>query len=138
MNPDGVHTQSSEQLPLVEKEGKSRRRITSMSWAKALRICDSWRQALWIGAATSIVVLGFNLGFILWAVKQHAVHHGRGTLHSGNCETVRDMSTGFHVVINVLSTAVLSASNYAMVCLMVFVFGRVAKIGKAMSERAYA
>lgn len=87
-----------------------------MSWAKALRMGDSWRQALWIGAATSIVVLAVNVGFILWAVKHHAVHNGRGTLHSGDCETVRNQGTVFHVVINVLSTALLAASNYGMVC----------------------
>lgn len=40
-----------------------------------------------------------------------------GALYAGDCEKTRKINTGLHIVINVLSTALLSSSNYCMQCL---------------------
>lgn len=75
----------------------------------------NWKISLFTGAVSSVVVLLFKLGFILWAVDHHNLEHGQGTLYTGHCEEARRMSTGFHLVINILATILLGASNYAMV-----------------------
>lgn len=42
---------------------------------------------------------------------------GRQILYSGDCDTVEKMNTGIHLFINVMSTILLSSSNYCMQCL---------------------
>ncbi|KAE8363430.1 hypothetical protein BDV27DRAFT_158828 [Aspergillus caelatus] len=74
-----------------------------------------WRRTLLLGCVISVVVLVFNLGFALWAVQHRHVHDGQGVLYAGDCKKVRNAGIGFHLVINILSTALLSASNYCMV-----------------------
>lgn len=39
------------------------------------------------------------------------------TLYVGDCEKTQQINTGLHVLINLLSTTLLSASNYCMQCL---------------------
>ncbi|KAE8423068.1 hypothetical protein BDV36DRAFT_290877 [Aspergillus pseudocaelatus] len=73
-----------------------------------------WRRTLLLGCVISVVVLVFNLGFALWAVQHRHVHDGQGVLYAGDCKKVRNAGIGFHLVINILSTALLSASNYCM------------------------
>ena len=77
---------------------------------------SGWRFTLALASFASIIVLAFNLGFVIWAAAHHKVEENRGTLHEGNCEKVQHMSTGLHFAINILSTSLLGASNYCMVC----------------------
>lgn len=77
---------------------------------------SGWRFTLALASLASVIVLAFNLGFVIWAAVHHTVEKGRGTLHEGNCEKVQHMSTGLHFAINILSTSLLGASNYCMVC----------------------
>ncbi|KAB8263535.1 hypothetical protein BDV32DRAFT_135786 [Aspergillus pseudonomiae] len=74
-----------------------------------------WRRTLLFGCVISVVVLVFNLGFTLWAVQHRHVQDGQGVLYAGDCKKVRNAGIGFHLVINILSTSLLSASNYCMV-----------------------
>ncbi|KAF9890173.1 hypothetical protein FE257_006334 [Aspergillus nanangensis] len=74
-----------------------------------------WRGSLLLGCVTSVVVLCLNLGFAGWAAQHHHLHDNQGTLYEGDCTIVRNAGIGFHLVINILSTALLSASNYCMV-----------------------
>jgi hypothetical protein len=41
----------------------------------------------------------------------------RHTLYTGDCELVSPLNTGIHLIINALSTILLSSSNYCMQCL---------------------
>ncbi|KAE8405751.1 hypothetical protein BDV37DRAFT_292944 [Aspergillus pseudonomiae] len=82
------------------------------------RITDwysGWRFTLALASFASVIVLAFNLGFVIWAAVHRKVEGNRGTLHEGNCEKVQHMSTGLHFAINILSTSLLGASNYCMV-----------------------
>ncbi|KAE8330823.1 hypothetical protein BDV39DRAFT_190405 [Aspergillus sergii] len=74
-----------------------------------------WRRTFLLGFVISVVVLVFNLGFALWAVQHHHVQDGQGVLYTGDCKKVRNLSIGFHLIINILSTALLGASNYCMI-----------------------
>ena len=79
-----------------------------------------WRRTLLVGCVISVVVHVFNLGFALWAVQHRHVQNGQGVLYAGDCKKVRNAGIGFHLMINILSTALLGASNYCMVCLRHF------------------
>ncbi|KAE8383704.1 hypothetical protein BDV26DRAFT_299275 [Aspergillus bertholletiae] len=78
---------------------------------------SGWRFTLTMASFASVIVLAFNLGFVIWAAVHHKVERNRGTLYEGNCAKVQRMSTGLHFAINILSTSLLGASNYCMQCL---------------------
>jgi hypothetical protein len=74
-----------------------------------------WRRTLLLASLASILVLSLNMGFILWVVKNHHLQKNQGVLYEGNRDTVRKGDMAFHLVINILATALLSGSNYCMV-----------------------
>lgn len=78
----------------------------------------SWRFTLYSASVTGLLVLFFNLGFLLWVLPRHSFGNERGTLYDGNCDKVHDLSIGLHFVINVFSTLLLSASNYTIVWIL--------------------
>ncbi|KAJ6190749.1 hypothetical protein N7519_000770, partial [Penicillium mononematosum] len=69
------------------------------------------------GSISTFVVLVFNVGFVLWAVTNHGLKGDQAVLFTGNCEKSKQISTAFHLVINILGTVLLGASNYGMQCL---------------------
>ncbi|BCS26984.1 uncharacterized protein APUU_60032A [Aspergillus puulaauensis] len=81
---------------------------------KKLDRVRNWKVALINGAIASVIVLFFNLGFVLWAIRRYELEDGHGTIYTGHCEKARRISVWFHLVINVLGTLLLGASNYAM------------------------
>ncbi|KAL2849951.1 hypothetical protein BJY01DRAFT_138957 [Aspergillus pseudoustus] len=74
-----------------------------------------WKGTLFLGSITSAIVLILNLVMVLWATLRHP--DNRSVLYSGNCGRVKEIGAGIHFLINILSTLLLSASNYAMQCL---------------------
>jgi hypothetical protein len=72
-----------------------------------------WKGTLYLGATTSVIVLALNLVLLLWATLRHSA--SESVLYSGDCDRVKQISAGIHFLINILSTLLLSASNYAMV-----------------------
>lgn len=76
---------------------------------------EDWKKTLYLGSASTVVVLVFNVGFVLWAAKHHGLQDNQGILFSGDCEKSKKISMGFHLVINILGTILLGASNYGMV-----------------------
>lgn len=62
-------------------------------------------------------VLIVNLILTIWASARYGVKGGLGTIQSGACSKTKDLATWLHLAINVLSTLLLGASNYAMQCL---------------------
>jgi hypothetical protein len=68
----------------------------------------------------SIVAFGVlivNFVSMIWAIAKDRLDTGYGVLYDGNCGKAQDISTALHVLINILSTILLSASNYTMQCL---------------------
>src|SRR5262249_7528083 len=74
-----------------------------------------WRSIVLLGAATSSIVLIINLGFTISVTSNHSVQNWIGTIYSGDCTTTKNRSVFLHLVINILSTILLSSSNYCMV-----------------------
>lgn len=58
-----------------------------------------------------------NLILTIWATKTLEMNGGIGTIQRGSCQKTKNLSLWLHLVINALSTALLSASNYCMQCL---------------------
>lgn len=76
---------------------------------------QGWRFTVFLAFIASLVVLLLNLGFLLYTVAHHRQKDQKGVLYQGDCVKVQHMSTGFHLLVNVLSTALLAASNFGMV-----------------------
>jgi hypothetical protein len=76
-----------------------------------------WRVGLVSGTSIVVVVLLINISMALWATKRSGIEEGIGTIYEGSCGRTKMMSLWIHLGINILSTLLLGASNYAMQCI---------------------
>ena len=84
------------------------------------RNSQSWRFTVFNGAVLTFIVLVFNITVAVVASKNYSKPNDGGsarTILTDDCEKVRHMNTWAHLVINLMSTIMLSASNFAMQCL---------------------
>jgi hypothetical protein len=107
------------ELPLIDSQSPSgdasRLKQGGLKHGRLHKWLSGSRFALVLASAACIIVLSFNLGFLLWVVDRNRLKDDRGTLYEGDCDRVRHLSTGLHLLINILSTTLLGASNYGMV-----------------------
>ncbi|CAG8898638.1 unnamed protein product [Penicillium egyptiacum] len=128
----GYSERESEQKSSDQEQSKLKRNIL-------LRGNDrfkGWKFTVFLAFITSLIVLFFNVGFLLYTAThpkeddigryslqyqleyQLGEHHDRSrVLYEGDCEKVHRLSVGLHLLVNLLSTSLLSASNYGMQCL---------------------
>ena len=66
---------------------------------------------------SAIVVLFINILLCIVASAKHNVAGTFATLQDGDCGEMKRLDLGLHLLINVLSTLLLGASNYSMQCL---------------------
>ncbi len=78
---------------------------------------SGWRAGVLSCSITALSVLIINFALMVWASAKYNVESGFGVLYQGNCSEARGISTALHILINILSTVLLSASNYTMQCL---------------------
>jgi hypothetical protein len=84
------------------------------NWKQKSRF-NGWQWGVLTGSAIGILVLVTNCVFLLvGAVSGSGYNEGIATIFTGSADKVSLISTLLHIVINVLSTLLLSASNYAM------------------------
>jgi hypothetical protein len=76
---------------------------------------SGWRFGALHFAVWASVVFLINLIVTIWSTASH--HLNQGVLFEGDCDRVKRLNTALHIVINVLSTILLSGSNYCMQCL---------------------
>ncbi|KAF2832511.1 hypothetical protein CC86DRAFT_366289 [Ophiobolus disseminans] len=72
-----------------------------------------WRFGILHFAVWATIVFFINLVVTIWGSTQKQ----SGVLLEGDCNRVKNLNTSLHVLINVLSTILLSGSNYCMQCL---------------------
>ncbi|KAK8085736.1 hypothetical protein PG997_007007 [Apiospora hydei] len=72
------------------------------------------RRALGLQLGIAVIVFFANLGLTIFAFTHFGSQNGVGLLYAGDCETVKQLDRWLHLLINVLSTGLLSASNYCM------------------------
>ena len=102
------------------KELSGRTGVQSTRKHRKKQTTENWKRSLYLGALSSVIVLLFNVSFVAWAVSHHDLTDDRGVLYTGGCTKAKRMSTGIHLVINILSTALLCASSYTMVDICFF------------------
>lgn len=109
---DNITPQSAEgsKLDLMEnalplKLGRSRRSSV---------LFEGWKFTLFLASVCSLVVLSFNMGFMIYAAV-HPREDDSRVIFEGDCEKSKRMNTGIHFLVNLLSTTLLSASNFGMV-----------------------
>lgn len=64
--------------------------------------------------AVIIAILVSNFALTVFAVRQYDSDRGVGLIYEGDCTTVAKLNLWLHLLINLLSTGMLSASNYCM------------------------
>jgi len=84
---------------------------------KKLQTYHGWRMSVFLCAATAGTVLSINSILTLWASIRYGNSGGLATIQEGSCQKTKILSLWLHLAINVLSTILLSASNYCMQCL---------------------
>ena len=102
---------------------------TPISWARQershnkkpqkQRLLSGWRAGAIISAVTALLVLILDTVLVIWVVAnpEFPIKDGIGILYNGSCDTTKKANTWLHLGINILSTILLSASNYCMQCL---------------------
>ena len=96
----------------------SRTSILSQKPSWTQRHLKGWRVGILTGSILASVVCLINLAATIYGgVRSKVNHDGRKMIWEGDCEKVRKINTGLHLGLNVLSTLLLSASNYGMQCL---------------------
>jgi hypothetical protein len=84
-----------------------------------------WQVSLIAGAGACIVVLIINLGVTIWSSvtlkgsenNESGKGSSRRIIFEGSCSASRTLNIVIHLFINIFSSILLAASNYAMQCL---------------------
>ena len=86
------------------------------TWIRRFRErLSGWRAAALNFATWATIVFFVNLG--ITATVLSALKTSQDVLSEGDCRRIKFLNSGFHALINVLSTILLSGSNYCMQCL---------------------
>ncbi|KAI1099322.1 hypothetical protein F4804DRAFT_337336 [Jackrogersella minutella] len=82
---------------------------------------NSWRirwsqrnRALLIQIALVVIILTTNLTLTIYTRLRYPSKKGIGLIYQGDCDTIGKLDQWIHLLINVLSTGILSASNYCI------------------------
>jgi hypothetical protein len=78
---------------------------------------QKWRTSLYMSMGLACAVLILNTGFLAWILRTRGTNDGVGILYEASCDMTKKTSISIHLLINILSSALLSASNYCMQCL---------------------
>ena len=81
---------------------------------------QSWRDGHHFGIlccmVSAVVVLLINVVLCLVAISKYEVNAGLAILFEGDCDKVKRLNLWLHLLINILSTMLLGASNYTIQC----------------------
>ena len=78
---------------------------------------SGWRFGVINCASWVVLVLLVNLTVTIVVGTRYGYTDGLGVLFDGSCDAVRKYNVVGHLIINILSTILLSGSNYCMQCL---------------------
>ncbi|KIK68784.1 hypothetical protein GYMLUDRAFT_256438 [Collybiopsis luxurians FD-317 M1] len=77
------------------------------------RLATGWRFGAYMAIFQASVVLLINTVVLVWGILRTG-GSTTGPVFQGDCNTIGHISLGIHLVINILSTLLLGASNYIM------------------------
>lgn len=102
----------SDSSPKTEPEDPAASSPHSRSWTKGIVFC-SWV----MGTVLSINILLTIIAAGIAYSRNGQDDFSFAAIYTGSCDRAKNWTTGLHLVINILSTAMLGASNYCMQCL---------------------
>ncbi|PUU75534.1 hypothetical protein B9Z19DRAFT_1067337 [Tuber borchii] len=108
----------AELLPLDSESTQERSKSFSSGWKPVWY--TGWHTGVLACATSAVVVLLINVILTIYVAtnSKYNMKSGIGTLYEGGCHTSRRIGLWLHLAINVLSTLLLSASNYTQQCLV--------------------
>lgn len=98
-------------------------RRTLSGWFPRITDDENNNRRIWLSRRSralmvQIIIIGFilmtNLGVTVFAVTSYGSRNGVGLIYKGDCSTVKQLDQWLHLLINLLGTGMLSASNYCM------------------------
>lgn len=78
---------------------------------------NSWPLGVRTGLLLVALILVINATVTLWASIAFPISSGIGVIYEGTCAQVQRTGFGLHLLINVIGTLLLGASNFCMQCL---------------------
>ncbi|KAK5719436.1 hypothetical protein LTR15_007960 [Elasticomyces elasticus] len=88
--------------------------VQCRQWRQTSRF-SGWRFGVLTGFAITVLVLLSNLALLLLGIFRYGGYKGGvGELATGSSSSISAVNAAFHLVLNVLSTLLLGASNYSM------------------------
>ncbi|KAI9782505.1 MAG: hypothetical protein M1839_004991 [Geoglossum umbratile] len=136
LTPLPIASGTSPLLPAYPKEAIASTQLFDhnlKSWW--LKNFSGWKIGITANAILATAVLFTNFILTIWALVKFSVDKdGLGTIYEGKCHRVRTMNLRLHVAISVLSTTLLSASNY---CMQTLSAPTRAEVDRAHSKRAW-
>lgn len=91
--------------------------MDAKGWKQQFTVWRSKRSTLLLICsllASAVLSLNIAVGMIYERKKTNSVRHDLREAYAGSCETSRQLNAAVHVIINVLSTILLSGSNVCM------------------------
>ncbi|KAJ6188672.1 hypothetical protein N7519_003580 [Penicillium mononematosum] len=109
--PSSKHSAIEQVAIASDDEGEEGKR-TGREWTKGVLYC------VWFvsGVLVANIILTI-IGVVLAYSKYGSGEFGYAPVYQGKCSVAKNSATGIHLVINILSTIMLGASNYCMQCL---------------------
>ena len=113
----GSGLSSIELLPPDSEFARGQPNPSSAAWKPVWY--TGWHTGVLACATSVVVVLFINVSLTIYAATnpEYKMKRGIGTLYSGSCDKSRTIGLWLHLGINVLSTMLLSGSNYTQQCL---------------------
>lgn len=108
-------SRSNDDLVTKNSKGFEANESDSSSMRSYRQRLSGWRSGVLQFAICASVVFLINLVVTIWGSVSHKTNEG--ILEQGECKRVKNLNSGLHVLINVLSAVLLSGSNYCMQCM---------------------
>ncbi|OCK83187.1 hypothetical protein K432DRAFT_423576 [Lepidopterella palustris CBS 459.81] len=123
----GINTSAASNVPFDRETGFSRTPQTSLPDPQVSTAIPPYKQRsfrqkyfsgvkinLRIYLLIAISILIANISWFLWAKSKYNIHDNQGTIQRGNCAEAKKLDRWLHLLINVLSSALLAGSNVFM------------------------
>ena len=110
------YSRDKELSPIIQEVSRSP--TEQKNWERRNKR-QGWKFGVTVAACVAGSVMILNFIFLIVGVTKFRdnIKDGVGTLLDGSCGTVDTWTTWLHILINVFSSVLLSASNYTMQCL---------------------